>query len=306
MNNDDLAKSIRAEVGKIIGKVEAILAEVKRISNDAVHIPGHEKTEPNQTNQSKDKRYNKPTRVVITNGFNDAKEATKEAKTKREKLREWLGEWKIAMEWAGAAVILTYTAINYCMLRNTSGQLSVMQKQLESADRPWVKVDVSIISGLSAPPLPSAKISVIAKFVFDTTNTGGSPAQNIHISSRLFPGWDLARHRAWQKDECPKNPGTPFGLTGYVLFPKDHYQYEQTAGLETRDLDLYRAHPPPNIPHLVPVRLVGCVDYTFESSPTHHQTGFMVDLGMPLDLDRLPIPRELINLWKDFIGTFAN
>lgn len=96
----------------------------------------------------------------------------------------------------------------------TTGQLAIMQKQLEAADRPWVKADVQITSPLGPPREPQVDLVAMVQYTIRTTNAGRSPAQISGVIAKLFPGVDMAKWRRWQNIECSINRGAAFGITG--------------------------------------------------------------------------------------------
>jgi hypothetical protein len=185
------------------------------------------------------------------------------------------------------------------------------EKQLEAADRPWISVDVSITSALT---YDSSGAHV--EFAFVPKNVGRSPAQNIYIDPRLTPatmGDDLSeiqRHICEADAKQNKN-----AMLMYILFPGEHYTQRIGMGISAADLyaythrtDFERSLGPDDI---AAIALVGCVDYTYESSPRHHQTGFAFDVIMKdrrLVLKSLtPLaPESLILMPHPTGGHFAN
>ena len=182
-------------------------------------------------------------------------------------------------------------------------QLSIMQRQLESADRPWIDVKVSLTTPLTHD---DSGYHVGVRHTY--RNVGKSPAQNIWLSTKLLASVLLmgvpegrATPKEIQKQLCDPSRREQ-DLTGYiVLFPDDSYAQEEILNLPGQDSNSLRGlqNSPIKASGVVPLGLVGCVDYTFEASPTHHQTGFgfvvLNDrglapmVGQPLTLSRVPI-----------------
>ena len=189
-------------------------------------------------------------------------------------------------------------------------EASVMQKQFEAADRPWIAVDVSINS-----PLTYDKNGAHIGFDISPKNIGRSTAQNIAVQVGLKTstmGDDLskivkricngiaAQHGRWP--------------LRYVLFPGDRFIQPTILGESSDEIDSYfRGQLPLEAGpvDLIPITLVGCIDYTYESSPRHHQTGIAIDVLMKdgrLILKSLtPLAPESLTLrLHPFGGHFAN
>jgi hypothetical protein len=185
-----------------------------------------------------------------------------------------------------------------------------VQYQLEAADRPWISVDVSINS-----PLTYDSNGVHLSFAFVPKNLGRSPAQNIYISPRLVPAFMGDDLREIQKRICKplaaQDRTTNF--PGYILFPGDHYIQEITIGMSIEELNsrYSKWKLSQGMNELIPIALVGCVDYTFESSQRHHQTGFVFEVlmragGLVLR-SKTPLAPESLMLIRHFPGGyFAN
>ena len=179
--------------------------------------------------------------------------------------------------------------------RATSKQLAAMQAQLEvmrDADRPWIDVDVKITS-----PLAFEGEAVRIGFTFVPSDIGRSPAQNISIIPRLIPAFMSDDLRETQKKAC-RDAASKYGMGSirYILFPGRYYAQPVGLDVPVKDLDFHWGKLPPEIgsPDPVNIAVVGCVDYTYESSARHHQTAFAYDLVMkdgalPLK-SKAPIP----------------
>jgi len=183
-------------------------------------------------------------------------------------------------------------------------QLSLMR----DADRPWIRVDVSINS-----PLTYENKGVHVGFDIIPRNVGRSPAQIVWISPKLTPafmGDDLSEI---QKRICENSRPPHEGILSYLLFAGDHYVQPTVLEVSDEDIKAHWGKLPLGVgpPDPIPLRLVGCVDYTYEPSPRHHQTGFAVDVlmkdgGLVLKSMTPLTPQDLILREHSFGGHFAN
>jgi hypothetical protein len=199
-------------------------------------------------------------------------------------------------KWTEGATVLLTLAIAIAAIWSGwvfQAQLDIMR----DADRPWIDMDIQITS-----PLTFDGKTVRTEFTFIPSNIGRSPAQNISIIPILTPAFLGDNLREIQERMCG-DTAFKYGMGSlkYVLFQGHHYS--QPVGLEipVQDLDSLWGKLPPGIapPDPIGIALVGCVDYTYESSAHHHQTAFAYDLamkdgGLPLK-SRTPIaPSDLI------------
>jgi hypothetical protein len=156
---------------------------------------------------------------------------------------------------------------------NTSiKEFGVMQKQLEAADRPWVSITIYPSSALAYDGS-----TIRGQFLFIPKNVGRSPAQNVWINPRMVP-FDFGQaNEALQveKEMCKQSELRIGRLPGYTLFAGD--QFAQKIGLDLGSAALMAQFDKWKWPHdvpFLPVGIVGCIDYTFESSQRDHHTGF--------------------------------
>lgn len=181
-------------------------------------------------------------------------------------------------------------------------------KQLELTSRPWVDIDVSITA-----PVTYDSNGVHIVFTFVPKNIGQSPAQDVSIALRLIPGSMGTDVRKIQGSVCKNRASAKDEPLRYVLFPNRVYSQQITMGLTDAEInsqwskfDLGRGPI-----DLIPVLLVGCVDYAYDASPRHHQTGFAFDV---LTKDRgiilkstIPLaPSSIMLMPHAFGGHFAN
>ena len=180
---------------------------------------------------------------------------------------------------AAAAIYALITLFMWVEMRKTTKAAQDQLALLRDADRPWIAVDVSINSQLT---YDSNGVHVV--FDIMPKNIGRSPAQNMSIQVGLKPstmGDDL--------DGIVKRSCNDMAIEGkvwplrYVLFPSDRFIQPTILGMSVEEIDSYfRGKLPPGTgpTDLIPIALVGCVDYTYESSPRHHQTGIALDVLM--------------------------
>jgi hypothetical protein len=180
--------------------------------------------------------------------------------------------------------------------------------QLELFDRPWVTIDASIAS-----PLTYDGTAVRIAFSFTPKNIGQSPAQNVLIVPELIPVFMGDDVRKEQQRICDGAGQINSMFPRYVLFPNEPFVEPFALDLPTEAINSHWGKLPPGMkaPDPIPIGLVGCVDYTYENSPKHHQTGFAFDVIM--NDGRLPLksltplnPSSLILRQHAIGGHFAN
>jgi hypothetical protein len=203
--------------------------------------------------------------------------------------------------WAAFVAATIYAVISlgmWCEMRKTTkaeeGQLAL----LRDADRPWIDVNI-----LVASPLTDDGKTVQIQFDIIPTNIGRSPTQNVYVDPQLVParmGDDLTEIQKRACDSAPIN--STLTSLHYVLFQGKNYI--QPIGLEipVEKLDALWGKVSPSVGRidLIPIALVGCVDYTYRASIWHHQTAFAVDIltkegGMPFK-SMTPIPAAALML----------
>lgn len=180
-------------------------------------------------------------------------------------------------------------------------------KQLELTDRPWVTVDMFINS-----PLISTDNGVQMDFVFVPKNIGHSPAQNVSINPHLVPIFIGEDVREMQKRICESAVQDQSVNFKYVLFPNEPYSEPMGLSMSVEAINAHWGKLPAGLhPDPIPITILGCVDYTYETSQRHHQTGFAIDVLMkdgrlPLK-SLLPLaPSSLILRQHASGGHFAN
>jgi hypothetical protein len=187
------------------------------------------------------------------------------------------------------------------------GQLTVLRRQFEATDRPWIKVEVSA----NTEYVPGAFIGGPLAFDADGTahltwkytvkNIGRSVASAVHIREKLlatspfYPDFKFPNRAQQALCEKPYSPAE--NSLPLVVFPDDSKQEYTSATTSTADV---KDIPGPGLKRGKPVTffLVGCVEYRFAASPVSHQTGFIyqvwgskahqgIQTGMTIPVDQL-------------------
>jgi len=183
-------------------------------------------------------------------------------------------------------------------------------KALEVSDRAWISVDASV----SGPLTFDDTNGVYVGFRFTLNNVGRSPAQGVHISPELVMTVLLSNTESEQKRICEGHAkAVKAGVRHqeYTVFPGEPDIEEERIQLSTKEIDAFYSPTEKALggrPDPLPIGLVGCVDYTFLSSPVHHQTGFAFqiltrDTRGPL-ISQTPIAANHLMLLKTPLGRY--
>jgi hypothetical protein len=216
MTNEEFSNILKAEFGKLIAKLVAILVEVKRLSLDASHIPGHEHSEGNPKHHKTDNRPDKPqadfVRLPAIPEHTPTISAPDERSSAYNKICKWLRNtrnvlhrWKIVIEWAGAAVLLAYTIITYCTLQAIKESNRITTESLRISQRAYITLGRKdgVVAEFLKPSDPNSASAIVVYF----QNSGHLPA---HINWGATPETDL----------MAKMPETSpfFGIASYHHF----------------------------------------------------------------------------------------
>jgi hypothetical protein len=216
--------------------------------------------------------------------------------------------WSLLLSGFTLLAVAAYAVITGQMWYEMQKQTITSQKQFESMDRPWVDLDVAITA-----PVTYDKNGLQIVVTFVPKNIGRSPAQNVSIAPRLIPGSMGTDVHEMQKRICDNRATASDEPLRYVLFPNRSYEQRITMQITAAEINsqwsTFELSQGPIDP--LPVLLVGCVDYTYESSPRHHQTGFTFDVlmkdGRTLLRSRIPLLPDSVGLMEhSFGGHFAN
>lgn len=181
------------------------------------------------------------------------------------------------------------------------------ERQLEMSERPWVSADAEIISPFTFD-IRGAHVSI----QFILKNIGHSPAVGIWIETTFFIlGQGHPNPVIEQKKVCDliqQRSPDPRSL-GYTLFPGDQISQNITVNLNAVDIKKFEKDI--HAPFIAPT-VAGCVDYKFEFSQGHHQTGFVYDvmkivpanplIFLGINTEHGNIPRAELRLVRSFIG----
>jgi hypothetical protein len=225
---------------------------------------------------------------------------------------QWI---KLGVSIATLVVVSAYTALTayeLIQLKISAGAAQsaadTAAKQLEMTDRPWVAIDVAITS-----PLTYNDQGAQMSFSFIPKNIGHSPAQNVLIIPELIPVFMGDDVHEIQKKICDGAPQVNSAFPKYVLFPGEPFSEPFGLSMSAESVIAHWGKLPPGMkqPDPIPIALVGCVDYTYETSPRHHQTGFALDVdlkngGLPLRSLSPIAPSSLILRQHVIGGHFAN
>ena len=143
-------------------------------------------------------------------------------------------------------------------------------KQFEITDRPWLAVDVVLIS-----PLTFTEQGGNVTFLITAKNVGRSVAVNASINAAVIVPvlggnvWDSVL--AEQTRLC-QNIHSEF--MSYAIFPDGVYGLNSGFGISPQDLDRGRLMDT----DFIQIYLVGCADYQFSGHEAHHQTRFIYEV----------------------------
>lgn len=191
-------------------------------------------------------------------------------------------------------------------------QWSTAQDQLESSERSWIKIDVTVsqigFSGLkvpgASPPILftpiKADVSGLVYVNYKLENFGHSPSLRVEIwddvvltspKDEVFPNTGISSAPiARQKELCDRNTQ---GDTNYLLpeigaiFPGQTVEPEGHAiPLTKKEIESAIQTGDGNTKFIEPV-VVGCVDYILSfGPPKHHQTGFALRIREPIKVGK--------------------
>ena len=258
------------QISRLIANVIAWIRDIKNTIHEQA------KTE-HIANETKGYKKFPPDRVHAIISFDD--ETIRSTTTESERQHRTQNSIKKAA-WAAFVAATIYALIASLQWREMRKTTKASEDQLalmRDADRPWIDIDIFITS-----PLTYNGNAVGAAFTFVPTNIGRSPAQNISINPTLKPAFMFDDLHEIQKGLCDK-AATGLGMASlkYTLFPGHHYNQPVGMGLSIDDIDSHSGKLPTGVvDDTIPVALVGCVDYTYESSNLHHQTTFAFDILM--------------------------
>ena len=188
------------------------------------------------------------------------------------------------------------------------GQVALMQ----SEQRPWLSVSL-----LDDRPLTgNSEFMLYIPHVL-VENVGRSPAYNVNfnvVAYLPYKGVGIRNFGDLVCDSLSKLADTRPQL-GQILFPGEKLP-EMFAKSSVAFLgeDLKKMTHVENGQGVFEISFIGCVDYTFGTPPTHHQTGFIYDLyrhtpPTPLTVTNTfivgdPVPASDLALYRDFYSSW--
>jgi hypothetical protein len=157
-----------------------------------------------------------------------------------------------------------------------SEQASTAQKQFEITDRAWLAVDVA-----PGGPLLFRGDSVTLPVMYTVKNVGRSVATKVTVQAIAYAQSDRGPEvftepvkRQTALCEQIKRNQTP--LDAIAIFPNDTKRLGGSFGLTKQELEGKRVENSNSV-FLV---LLGCADYMFGDESSHHQTGFIYEIGV--------------------------
>lgn len=184
-NAKDFAQKILAELRSVNSTLASLHEHFKRFVLDSTSVPGQEQNEAEARNGE---TKNTGNNIALTNhqarsrvSANPTGHPTNESDAHYRDLRNWLRRWKIAVEWAGAFILLAYTILTYCTLRTIRQSNVISKEALESVQRAFVGL-ANIQS--DAITYRSAQGEERSQWQFKTRweNSGTTPATIIDIA----------------------------------------------------------------------------------------------------------------------------
>ena len=190
-------------------------------------------------------------------------------------------KWRFRLEVAGFFLLIATALLAGLNLWTLKNQADIAQEQLETTDRPWLKVAV----------VPRQLVvrdgSVTLQTEVTVSNVGRSVATHADVELGLYPNNSSAQAFQTQRRLC--EAASLQQSRNLVLFPSDRIPQDalpsiQQSDLRVRDLPL----------------LIGCVSYRFGTATKTHYTKFMYEIGRgdPSDpTKRLPLdPANLVDI----------
>ena len=211
--------------------------------------------------------------------------------------KDWWDKAKPFVEVAGAiflAVYTFYTIKMYCANKKAAdaakSAADTAASQLVLTERPWIKITHRIVTPLTFD-VPGNGGQIDSMTLEDTLeNVGQSIALHIFSWEDVIPmdngssPFVTARARQDQWCDTNRHRDVTKGLSGYVLFPKDHFsQNSRVGGYMTVVNKIARENKV--VPGKVGFVLVGCVAYRSSFEPVDapaHETKFIYQLAEPL------------------------
>jgi hypothetical protein len=193
--------------------------------------------------------------------------------------KRWFKRWKpyvFLLNLATFIAVVWYACITHSMWKEMQQQTSISQKQLETADRPWLKETVT-----STAPFLANNGAFSWGVIIRVTNVGHSVATGVFAPAILIApksGDYFDEPLAKLKDFCDKISNTRIDPSRYgvSIFPGDYADITASPILFPNDVNHASFDDRGN--KAVEPMLVGCIDYQFPASEKRHQTRFIYDV----------------------------
>lgn len=191
--------------------------------------------------------------------------------------------WSVRFALAALVISLGAVMITYLQLRSSDRAVTVAEqsrddavKQLEISERPWLEPELTVTEPLEFTRDGGVTLKVTEK----VTNIGHSVAVNISNPFAIhlqYPSVGWINLRGEQKklcDDARKHPeSSPIGDR---LFPQESEYIELSTTFTKEQVQVARVM---NENAIAGFTVLGCADYAFSFSPSHHQTGYVYDIS---------------------------
>jgi hypothetical protein len=222
-------------------------------------------------------------------GIRDAIESIAQTQGAAYATKKWYKDRTFLVSVAGVLVVGAYTLVTACQLRNMNSTYKEIQKQsttasrqLEMADRPWLKDEIK-----SASDFTFQNGTAVWAISIKSQNIGHSVATETFSEVRM-----IAIHNADMLDGprkkvteiCESMPkrfeyvkAIP-GLWNNSIFPNDSHETVANVILSPKDIGDTLDGGNSLGKSMIPV-LVGCLEYRYPTSDKPHHTGFVYVLS---------------------------
>lgn len=189
--------------------------------------------------------------------------------------------------WMFKRQLNTMDAAEIKRAEDTRDILNNAERNLIAANRPWVKVAITLAGDWQRKSNGDFGISI--QFVL--TNVGNSPARAVYPTADFYPildDWDIGKKQA--EVMTKHNQTMVSGFIGVSLFPNEPFEIPMGITLSKADIDKSNAQLAEKgvkeNPPLPSLKLIGTVHYKTTLSDKTHNTGFIRDFGMSMGVDK--------------------
>jgi hypothetical protein len=192
MNNEALYHAVKTELAKAVNAIHKVSAslsdiasDIKRLSLNAAHVPGHEQEKTEKGDCHSDSSAKEPERQTKTDpeavpAVSSTDKSSKKHKHLWDRMRDWevrafLMRWKIVMEFAGALFLLIYTVVTYYTLQTIKEGNRLTMESLQLSQRAYVTLGRKdgTVADFVIPKEPSQNAEIVIYF----QNSGHLPAK---------------------------------------------------------------------------------------------------------------------------------